>query len=501
MRKPRLTRPQVAGMVVLLLVCLGLGVFGFWGWTRYRVEVSAIARDGHSLVIAIGLLACLYLFVVYARVVHEPQYAHYLLGRLQEAAYLGNWALAIKALAALGMVAVSYLLSGWSIPTGLAAWGMFLWAVASFIKDVSGAWLRPVESEKYFFLDALNVPPEAGAAVDDAVSLAPGDTGFCVGSRKLGAAGDEWVVHAGSLMNTAVNRALQDDDSPLCRSALRRLPGRYRLPGRLARFREAALIQARSGGALLFNETKIRLASDPDTLLDGHGAAVIQKTTYFDFICSNGLTRFLIAQKDAEPGQVKDMFKELRSAVTGRVIGLARSELSNHLGGGTIAITRTGKLLLSKQGRLSLVASGLLSGTGSGSFDWDDQKDVAHLGDLVKRALERELLEECDYVPGDLHGTLLLGFARDLRRGGKPDFYALTFVAAEPKVSRAEVGFIDQHESFDLDGTTVEALVARLGQIEGEIRSRASAGLMANMHMLVHAEPHVHRRIFEYVRG
>lgn len=500
MRLPRLTRPQIAGAVALLIVSFGLIAFGYWGWSRYQPEVAAIAQDRHSLAIAIGLLTCLYLFVVFARVTHEPQYAHYILGRLQEAVYLGNWKLAIKALAALGTVGASYWMSGWSVPTGLLAWAMFLWAIASFIKDVSGAWLRPVQSERYFFTDALNLSHDVNVFMDETIGIASGDTCISVGTRKLGVPGADWSVWAGSLMNGAVNRALQDENSALCRSPLERATKKYRLPDRLTPYREAALINARSGGALLYNETKIRLGTDLETALDGQGI-VIQKTTYFDFVCSNGLTRFFIAQSGGESGQVKDMFKELRSAVTGRVVSLARSELSNHLGGGTIAITRTGKLLLSKQGRLSLVASGQLAGTGSGSFDWADQKGVDTLAGLVRRALERELLEECDYTAEDLRGTHLLGFARDLKRGGKPDFFAVTLVSGEPKVSRAEVGFIDQHESFDLDGTTVEAMVDRLKRIENEIRNRASAGLLANMHMLVHAEPHVHQRIFGYIGG
>jgi hypothetical protein len=313
---------------------------------------------------------------------------------------------------------------------------------------------------------------------------------------------DRWTLYAGSLMNLAVNRALQDPDSSLSRATLTRDEQRYQLPEKLKGFREAALIHARAGGGLLYNERKIRLSTDLEGLLDKTGSSVkIQQTSYFDFICSNGLTRFLVAQRDTEPGRATDMFTYLRNSVTGRTVSLASSVLSNHLGGGTLAITRSGKLLASKQGRLSLVATGLLAPTGSGSFDWADQRGVDTLSALVVRGLERELLEECDYQPGDLCGTRVLGFARDLRRGGKPDFYAMTLVEGEPSVGRTEVGFIDQHEAFDLDATSAPALVARLAQIAEQVKGRSSTALLANLHLLIHAEPGVHADICAHIHA
>ena len=91
--------------------------------------------------------------------------------------------------------------------------------------------------------------------------------------------------------------------------------------------------------------------------------------------------------------------------------------------------------------------------------------------------------------------------ARDLRRGGKPDFYAVTLVEGEPSVGRTEVGFIDQHESFDLDATSVPALVARLTQIADEVKGRSSTALLANLHLLIHAAPDIHDSICEHVIG
>jgi len=502
MRRPRLVAPQLAGLAVLSLAVTGVLGFGLWGWSLYRTEVQAIANSNYSIAIPIGLLTSLYLAVVLARVVHEPQYAYYVQGRVQEAAFLGNYELIVKAAVAVGAVVLNSVLSGLSLPTGLFAWGAFLFAAASFIKDISGAWLRPVQREQYFFVDPSSNPEQASLATEAAISIQPPAIEVKLGSRRFSVPDDDWSLYAGSLMNLAVNRALQDPTSALSTVALTCADKRYELPEKLRGYREAALIHARAGGGLLYNEQKIRLSTDLETLLEKPGKPVkIQQTSYFDFICSNGLTRFLVAQRDTEPGNATDMFTYLRNSVTGRTVPLASSVLSNHLGGGTLAITRSGKLLASKQGRLSLVATGLLAPTGSGSFDWADQRGVNSLTALVVRGVERELLEECNYQPGDLLGTRVLGFARDLRRGGKPDFYAVTLVEGEPSVGRTEVGFIDQHESFDLDATSAPALVARLTQIAEDVKGRSSTALVANLHMLIHAAPDIHDSICEHVIG
>jgi hypothetical protein len=503
MRRPRLVAPQIGGIAVLLLAAIGAFGFGLWGWTLYRDEMMSLASSNYSVAIVIGLLTCIYLVVVLARVVHEPQYAYYVQGRIQEAMFLGNYQLIVKAAVAVGAVVLNSVMEGLSLPTGIFAWGAFLFAAASFIKDISGAWLRPVQREEHFFVDPSSNPEQASLATEAAISIQPPAIEVAMGARRFSVPDDRWTLYAGSLMNVEVNRALQDPDSALSRASLTRAGSRYALPEKLQGFREAALIHARAGGGLLYNEQKIRLTTDLDTLLDkASGASVkIQQTSYFDFICSNGLTRFLVAQRDTEPGKATDMFTYLRNSVTGRTVPLASSMLSNHLGGGTLAITRSGKLLASKQGRLSLVATGLLAPTGSGSFDWADQRGVDTLTTLVVRGLERELLEECDYEPRDLLGTQVLGFARDLRRGGKPDFYAVTLVEGEPSVGRTEVGFIDQHEAFDLDATSVPALVARLMQIAEQAKGRSSAALLANLHMLVHARPEIHASICAHIHA
>jgi hypothetical protein len=502
MRRPRLVAPQLGGIAVLALAAAGVLGFGWWGWTLYRPEMLTLAGSNYSIAIAIGLLSCLYLVVVLARVVHEPQYAYYVQGRVQEAIFLGNYQLIVKAAVAVGAVVLNSVVEGLSLPTGLFAWGAFLFAAASFIKDISGAWLRPVQREEHFFVDPSSNPEQASLATEAAILIQPPAIEVAMGARRFSVPDDRWTLYAGSLMNLAVNRALQDPDSSLSRATLTRDEQRYQLPEKLKGFREAALIHARAGGGLLYNERKIRLSTDLEGLLDKTGSSVkIQQTSYFDFICSNGLTRFLVAQRDTEPGRATDMFTYLRNSVTGRTVSLASSVLSNHLGGGTLAITRSGKLLASKQGRLSLVATGLLAPTGSGSFDWADQRGVDTLSALVVRGLERELLEECDYQPGDLCGTRVLGFARDLRRGGKPDFYAMTLVEGEPSVGRTEVGFIDQHEAFDLDATSAPALVARLAQIAEQVKGRSSTALLANLHLLIHAEPGVHADICAHIHA
>jgi hypothetical protein len=154
------------------------------------------------------------------------------------------------------------------------------------------------------------------------------------------------------------------------------------------------------------------------------------------------------------------------------------------MGGGAIAITSNGLLILSKQGRLTLAAAGLLAPTGSGSFDWRDQRSDMDLHELLVAGIERELREECKYDRADICETIILGYGRDMSRGGKPDFFAVSLVTKAPTVDRAEIGFIDQHESFDIRSDDAAMLKRRIDQIRYDIASRASKAVLANLWLL-----------------
>jgi hypothetical protein len=86
--------------------------------------------------------------------------------------------------------------------------------------------------------------------------------------------------------------------------------------------------------------------------------------------------------------------------------------------------------------------------------------------------MERELTEECG-VPSDrVRGTALLGFARFLHRGGKPQFFGFTHLDVtedDLRRTRHERRFAQAHRTEPVDLTTAESTAASLrGFVERE---------------------------------
>ena len=73
-----------------------------------------------------------------------------------------------------------------------------------------------------------------------------------------------------------------------------------------------------------------------------------------------------------------------------------------------------------------------LAPSGSGSVEYSDYKklvagtDAPTLQELVIRAAERELREECALPAGTVIHTQVIGYTRLLERGGKPDFFCVS---------------------------------------------------------------------------
>lgn len=489
----------IAGLLVLL--CL-------WAWQRFEAPLRLIFADPLSVGTVIGLLLLLYLLLIAARAGNERQYALFLQGRLQELVFLRQWKFFIAPVTVAGSLAAGYAMQGWTLPLTLVSWIGAVVGVYGFVRDVSGMWLRPVEHERYFFLPARTAS-DVQLMRDDSEIVVP--SGYralepwhgrriCVPAER-----SDWRIESGCVTSAQVNAALQDDNSTLSQRPLERLHEPYTLPDALERYAETALIHLRARGSLLHNEAKIRLASEPGRLLHAPAGRplVIQRTSYYASVCSNELAGLVVAPKD-EPKSTQDLFSTVRRTHTGVLYDLDDSELSNHLGGGTLALTPGGKLLLSKQGRLAAVAAGLLAPAGAGSLDWSDQRGAQSFGALVKRGLERELREECSLQPQHIVRTIVLGMARDLARGGKPDFYAITLLdgraaALQPRVHAGEIGLVDHHDSIALAAGSVQELRQQLEDWLSRQREHCSLALVMNLRLLIEASDETYAALLQHM--
>ena len=197
-----------------------------------------------------------------------------------------------------------------------------------------------------------------------------------------------------------------------------------------------ALYRASSRG-LVFDADKLRLATDL-LLTDGQlpKSVEVQKTRYFSGLATNDVSYLEVNSRP-----VSDLFCPLKLVYDGfslflNQVGALRtlaplvgSRCSNHLGVSTMAITRDGVVLITGQSSRNIQSRRLLAPSGSGSVDWRDLERSDDLLAVIRRAAERELTEECGFKAGRYPmRTSVIGFARLVHRGGKPEFFCLTVI-------------------------------------------------------------------------
>jgi len=184
-------------------------------------------------------------------------------------------------------------------------------------------------------------------------------------------------------------------------------------------------------GAVIFNQDKVRLVSDPTVESLRRGESVlVQKTDYFASLCTNEMARREVRSRETGAHRYSGLEA---MASNGFLLDLEQSYCSNHVGVGSLAFTSDGQLVLTIQARGSAQNPNLLVPSASGSADWGDLREGDHLPGFLVRAMERELAEECGLEsmrPAPRVETRLLGFARLLMRGGKPEFFGVSYVDA-----------------------------------------------------------------------
>lgn len=257
----------------------------------------------------------------------------------------------------------------------------------------------------------------------------------------------------------------------------------YHVSGTATQVRWSTLHQKVRTGAVIFNEAKVRLLSDLTVERIERGDPLqLQKTDYFSSLCTNEI----VMQRISSAGRAEPLLDGMRllSAADGVVLELAESALSNHIGLSTIALTRDSHLVVARQGKRNAQGSGLLSPAGSGSLDYSDlERGGVDLGRVLKAAMQRELIEECGLTNKDLRiQTYLIGFARLLNRGGKPEFFGFSIVDAmfhELNIPRAERDFIASIEGIPLDSADIDAVQACLDTFA----RKNTSGLSPQLHL------------------
>lgn len=320
--------------------------------------------------------------------------------------------------------------------------------------------------------------------------------------------------------NELINRALfYSSITPAMGPFVRIEKTAFDYPDELKKYREIIFRAKRIPGALLWNEKKVRLSSDLNgkmlaSLCNGQASIIdLQPTSYYDSLCTNEMMLYSIFPKD-DPRDNKDLWKiyvkdHSSNNESPTLEHLSTSRLSNHIGINILAITRKGYLIVQKQGAGAIVNPGRLVPSSSGSLDWEDvdivlsrsEAQKCRLVDVLLEGMIRELKEEDGFHESIVLAKWVIGYSRDLIRGGKPDFYGVCIVDnVKPSISGHESKLVDLHALYDLNimGST-DDFRRSIESVKINIKGTMSQFLALNLESLISLPNHDLEKIIEVI--
>lgn len=286
-----------------------------------------------------------------------------------------------------------------------------------------------------------------------------------------------------AITDNATNQALRNaDDLPV-----QVLTEPYRPPPSVEWAQAHSLVEGRRRQQRDFDDPKVRLCSDlptPPSAL----AFVVQRTRYSYSSITNELVTHEFRSRNPEfPGLVAEDV----ALPDGVLPTLGRSECSNHIGVDTLGVTRNDELVLVVQSTRNAHGGGQLAPSGSGSADWADLTDAVAagtgMGGFLRGAMERELSEECGLLPAQVKRTELLGFARFVQRGGKPQFCGVTRLSATRDDLRRlgpDRVFVDDYVVHQLDLADSARAAATVRAARTAHSGKVSVPLAVNLELL-----------------
>jgi hypothetical protein len=190
-------------------------------------------------------------------------------------------------------------------------------------------------------------------------------------------------------------------------------------------------------GRLVFNGKIIGMRGDP--LPPGLGSPPpirLHIARFFDAQCSNEMCGLQVTHRSGADDF--DPRTDLLTSTNGQLCTLAESALADCIGISTIAFTADNALVVTRQTSRNVASPQLLAPSGSGSLDPRDLGPASTarprreetLQDIVRRGMERELQEETGIRQDEVLRTKVIGFARWLERGAKPEFFGVTELSA-----------------------------------------------------------------------
>jgi hypothetical protein len=302
--------------------------------------------------------------------------------------------------------------------------------------------------------------------------------------------------HGTAWYDSRVNRIISEQSVPLrvetsdrTLSSFLGTPARFELSERIQKFERFILFDRARGNSLVYNEPKIRISTDltVDRLRTGQ-PITIGRTTYFDSLCTNDFTPYVLQQQRNTSSVALSGIEIVSSG--GILRDLSESNLSNHVGGSTLAFTSDDYLVIQRQTKLNRQSPGRLAPSGSGSLDWKDARRASTLADFAKTGLRRELVEETGLPKHVKFGLEILGVVRHTHRGGQVEFFGIARLPAgfeQLRTSKLERLFVfDRRDDMKCEVDDPSLLADRVRTIYDDLLNDKTTDVSFPLEMAFH---------------
>lgn len=207
-----------------------------------------------------------------------------------------------------------------------------------------------------------------------------------------------------------------------------------------------------------YNESKIGVFSPIRTDVK---EIKISKVDYYSSFLTNEMSASYVRHKGG--GQTFVLYdgtiafpKSSNCGIDGKnkILEFGSYVAGNHIGVSTIAITKDKFIVFWEQSPVAQQSEKCLAPTGSGSLDWSDIKSTQSMKKTIINGLEREFYEESNrkgikIKEGQIEDTVLLGYFRNLMRGGKPEFLAITRLSVNNTVLEPNTREVEEQVNPD----------------------------------------------------
>lgn len=274
------------------------------------------------------------------------------------------------------------------------------------------------------------------------LSSAQADNGYQILNFFNGRANESYI------MSDKVNSHLQDASEGSA-IEMQLLEHKFKLADEVAKLVPSIMNLNFKKPGITFNGKLLRQVSD---LHPGISSVTVQKTAYFDGQC----THEIVYKHFKSFHDIKLAFdgSKLLMDENNVLYDLDYSSCANFIGISTLVFTKDNRIIIGKQAGYSKANRGRYAPSGSGSVNYSDvryvKKEAANtevsgvnvrkgnnandrkeFRDILAYAMRREFCEECNYpfkrAKQKMH-TRIIGYARLLERGGKPDYFGISYI-------------------------------------------------------------------------